>query len=175
VERDYIAESVEMHRATVFRVALGYVKNRHDAEDITQNVFMKLILKNKHFTSSEEEKAWLIRVAVNESKNLLKSAWVRKKAELDESLAAPNNDNLGLYEYVKDLKPKYRTVIYLYYYEGYSAKEISGILKIPPSTVATQLQRARESLKQSIEKEEDYYGKHKKQLRENIRYTTAGQ
>jgi RNA polymerase sigma-70 factor (ECF subfamily) len=153
-----ITEIVEKYRGVVFRVALGYVKNIHDADDVAQNVFIKLIRKNKTFISEDARKAWLIRVAVNESKNLLKSAWNRKRAELDESLAAPVNNEFGIYEYVKAMKPKYRSVIYLHYYEGYTTKEIAGILKIPQSTVLTQLQRAREMLKNMIIKGENCYG-----------------
>jgi RNA polymerase sigma-70 factor (ECF subfamily) len=141
----------------VFRIALGYVKSIHDADDIAQNVFVKLLTKGKVFDSAEAEKAWLIRVAINESKNLLKSAWRRKTAELDESLAAPGYENLRLHEYVKKLSAKYRTVIYLHYYEDYKAKEIAAILKIPAATVLTQLKRAREQLKEMLEKEEDFY------------------
>jgi len=155
MERD-ITESVTKYRDTVFRVALGYVRNRHDADDAAQNVFVKLLTKGKTFASDEAEKAWLIRVTINECKNLLKSAWTRNRSTLDESLAAPCDNNLHLYDYVKALKPKYRTVIYLYYYENYSAGEISRMLKIPSSTVTTHLHRAREQLKQLIEKEENY-------------------
>jgi RNA polymerase sigma-70 factor (ECF subfamily) len=154
-----ITESVQKYRGLVFRVALGYVRSIHDADDVTQNVFVKLMTKGKAFDSAEAEKAWLIRVAINESKNLLKSAWFRKTTLLDESLAAPESDNLHLYEYVKKLKPKYRTVIYLHYYEKYTAKEIAVILKMPQNTVLTQLKRARGQLKTIIEKEDDFYGK----------------
>jgi RNA polymerase sigma-70 factor (ECF subfamily) len=149
---------MEKYLKTVYRVALGYVKNSHDAEDITQNVFFKLYKRQDEFISAEAEKAWLIRVAVNESKDLLKSAWFNKRSELDESLVVSENSDLEIYEYVKKLKPKYRTVIYLYYYEGYSTKEIAEILKTPLSTVKMQLQRSRKYLKEIIESEENGYG-----------------
>jgi RNA polymerase sigma-70 factor (ECF subfamily) len=162
---DNLEQVVKQYRKTVFRVALGYVKNIHDADDIAQNVFMKYLTKTENvgehsvFESEEARKAWLIRVAVNESKNLLKSAWLRKRSDLDESLVAPDNDSLGIFDYVKKLKPKYRTVVYLFYHERYSQKEIADILSLKVSTVATQLQRAREQLKDIITKEEDYYGR----------------
>jgi RNA polymerase sigma-70 factor (ECF subfamily) len=123
------------------------------------------------FESEEARKAWLIRVTINESKNLLKSAWLRRRDELDESLVVPENDDFGIYEYVKRLKPKYRTAIYLHYYEKYSAKEIAGFLKISESGVTTQLQRAREQLKEMIIKEESHYEKyekHGKQVHRNV-------
>ena len=158
MEQKNIAESVEKYRGVVFRVALGYVKNRYDADDIAQNVFLKLYNRDEDFPSEQAEKAWLIRVTVNEAKNLLKSAWFKRRAELDESLTAPEQSDTGLYEHIKSLKPKYRTVIYLYYYEEYTAKEIAKILKIPQSTVETQLQRGRGQLKSIIIKEESNHG-----------------
>ncbi|MCL1832215.1 MAG: RNA polymerase sigma factor [Oscillospiraceae bacterium] len=148
--RDKIAESIGKYHATVYRVALGYVKNTHDADDITQDVFFKLYRHNKDFVSDEAQKAWLIRVAVNESKNLLKSAWFRKRADLDESLAAPENDNAWVYEYVQKLKPKYRTVVYLHYYEKYTAKEIAAILGKPQSTIESQMRRSKEQLRKLL-------------------------
>jgi len=156
---DNLAESIEKYHTTVFRVALGYVKSIHDAEDITQDVFFKLYKRKDDFVSQEAKKAWLIRVTINESKNLLKSVWLKRRSDLDESLAAPDdcNSDLDLYEYVKRLKPKYRTVVYLYYYEQYTAKEIAAILKKPQATIETQLRRSREYLKKTL-MEEGYYG-----------------
>jgi len=159
INREDLSKSVTAYRDTVFRVALGYVKNVHDADDVTQNVFMKLYNYNKDFKDDEAQRAWLIRVTVNQSKDLLKSAWKKNRSDLDESIAAPVYDEFGIHDYVKNLKPKYRTVIYLHYYEGYSTKEIALILKIPQSTVTTHLNRARKQLKENITKEEDNYGK----------------
>ena len=153
-----LTKIVEKYYDVVFRVALGYVKSIPDADDIAQNVFTKLIVKNKSFATDEVLKAWLIRVSINEAKDLLKTAWYRKRADLDESLVMPVYDDLGLYDYVSMLKPKYRTVIYLYYYEEYSIKEIAKILRMPQSSVATQLQRARNQLKEIIKTEEHCYG-----------------
>jgi len=161
VELEELSESVRKYRNTVFRVAMGYVKNTHDADDIAQNVFFKLYTKGKSFVSDEAQKAWLIRVTINQSKDLLKSVWRNKRdnSEISEQgLAAPEYGYTELRDYVKGLKPKYRTVIYLYYYEGYSVNEIAVILKMPKSTVTTQLKRAREQLKEIIIKENDSYG-----------------
>jgi RNA polymerase sigma-70 factor (ECF subfamily) len=157
-----LSESIAKYRSTVFGVAIGYVKNSHDADDIAQNVFLKLYKKQDGFVSEEARKAWLIRVTINESKDLLKSAWRNNTCCLDESLIAHTNDDLGLYDYLKRLKSKYRAVIFLHYYEGYTAKDIAEILKIPQSTVLTQMKRAREKLKEIIineEKEDFCYGK----------------
>jgi RNA polymerase sigma-70 factor (ECF subfamily) len=155
---DEIAGSIEKYHSTVYRVALGYVKNKHDADDITQDVFFKLYKHSKNFVSDEARKAWLIRVTVNESKNMLKSAWFQRRTELDESLVFPENDDLGVYEYVQMLKPKYRTVIYLHYYEKYTAKEIAEIMRKPQSTIESQLRRSKEQLREIIIKEECYHG-----------------
>jgi len=171
VDTGKIAVSVNKFRVTVFRVALGYVRNIHDAEDITQDVFLKLMKLRKDFVTEEAEKAWLIRVTINRAKDFLKSAWFKNRAEIsenDQSLKYPNfadGADLELYGYVKGLKPKYRTVIYLHYYEEYSAKEIAKILAKPVSTVETQLQRARGQLKQTIVKEGTY---HEKWLQGNV-------
>jgi len=159
-----IAESVDKFRVTVFRVALGYVRNIHDAEDITQDVFLKLLKLRKDFATEEAEKAWLIRVTVNRAKDYLKSAWFKRRGELpdteaDQSLCMPDNGDLELYEYVKGLQPKYRTVIYLHYYEEYTASEIAAILGKPRSTIETQLQRARGQLKKIIVKDGFFYEK----------------
>ena len=162
LEQSRLEQDINQYRDTVFAVAIGYAKNIHDADDIAQNVFFKLYQRKKDFVSEEAKKAWLIRVAVNEAKDLLKSAWRKNTTDLDESLIYHPNDDLGLHDYLKNLKPKYRTVIYLYYYEGYSVKEVAHILKIPQATVMTQLKRARAQLKEMIindEKEEHCYDK----------------
>jgi RNA polymerase sigma-70 factor (ECF subfamily) len=147
---------IEQYRTMIFRIAYGYVKNVHDADDITQDVFLKLFKSEKQFVSEENRKAWLIRVAVNQAKTMLTSVWRTRITNLDnlnEAEVARGNlsdDGLELYEYVKDLKPKYRTIIYLYYYERYSVKEIAAILKIRETTVTTQLSRARNQLKEIL-------------------------
>ena len=153
--------SIDNYRETVFAVALGYVKNTHDADDVSQNVFLKLYQKFRKdggFVTPEAEKAWLIRVAINESKDLLKSAWRNQTCELnDESLHSRDSfreSDLDLYDYLQRLKPKHRTVLYLHYYEGYSTKEIAETLKIPQMTVLSQLKRARDQLKDMIMEEE---------------------
>jgi RNA polymerase sigma-70 factor (ECF subfamily) len=160
--REDLTAAIIAYRDTVFRVALGYVKNIHDADDIAQNVFMKLAARTerKAFPSEEAQKAWLIRVTINESKNLLGSAWRKNRSDLDadESLAQPQApDYSGIRDYVRQLPPKYRTVIYLHYFEGYSTKEIAAILKMTQTAVTTRLNRARQQLKEDIIKEDNFY------------------
>ena len=147
--RKYIA----LYHGAVFRLAYSYLKNRADAEDICEEAFIKLYSCNGSFETDENCKAWLMRVTVNLSKNMLKSCWFSRRTELDESIPAQENENSFLSEQLKKLSPKYRLVIHLHYYEGYTAKEISKITGTPVSTVTTQLSRAREQLRKIIEKE----------------------
>jgi RNA polymerase sigma-70 factor (ECF subfamily) len=145
-------ETIEQYRTMVFRIAFGYVKNVHDADDIAQDVFLKLFKKVHRFESEENRKAWLIRVTVNTSKTLLTSIWKTRRSNIDDIPEGTdfNKEKQELFEYVEKLKPKYRTIIYLYYYEDYSIKEIAEILKIRQTTVTTQLARARGQLKEII-------------------------
>jgi len=151
---EQIVTDIEQYRTMVFRIAYGYVRDTHDADDITQDVFLKLCKRKKHFNDEENKKAWLIRVTMNQSKTLLTSVWRTRKTDTDklsEAVTADfTQDKLELYEYVEKLKPKYRTIIYLYYYEEYTVKEIAGILKISQTAVTTQLNRARGQLKEIL-------------------------
>lgn len=137
---------------TVFRVAFSYMKNRADADDITQNVLIKLYKANKDFESEAHIKHWLIRVAINECKKMLYSPWKRVENIEDyiATLAFITPEHSDLFYEVMELPTKYRTVIFLYYYEDYSTEEISQILKIPKSTVFTHLKRGREHLKTNL-------------------------
>ena len=138
---------------TVFRVALNYLRNPADAEDITQTVFEKLLRERKAFESEEHIRNWLIRVAVNESKKLLRSPW-RKVEAIEDYLTAVSFDNPAhseLYRAVMGLPKKYRMVIYLHYYEGYSTQEIGEIMRIPKNTVCSHLKRGRELLRKELQ------------------------
>ena len=149
--------AIKEYRPTIFKIAYGYVKNVHDADDIAQDVFVKICRRDKPFESEENKKAWLIRVAVNQSKSLLTSVWKTRVTNIsdettEDEKASANlmGESSELYEYVKTLKPKYRTILYLYYYEEYSVKEIAEILKIRQTTVTTRLNRARGKLKETL-------------------------
>ena len=149
---------VDKYIDTVFRVALHYLKNTADAEDVTQNVFEKLLRQRVPFESDAHMKHWLIRVTVNECKHLLRSPW-RKTESLEDyarTLAFENPGQSDLFYAVMELPKKYRLAIYLHYYEGYSTKEIAGILKIPNGTVCTNLKRGRELLKKKLQEVDDY-------------------
>jgi RNA polymerase sigma-70 factor (ECF subfamily) len=150
---EQLNSDVRSYRSTVYRLAFGCTGSRFDADDITQEVFLRLFKYEKPFSSDEHKKAFLLRVTINLCKNLHKSAWLRKRGELDEN--AKYYDNYGddesiLRDYVLGLKPNYRAVVYLFYYEGYSAAETARLLKISESAVTTRLNRARHILKTQL-------------------------
>ena len=142
---------------TVYRVALNYIKSPADADDITQNVFLKLLQEKKPFDSDDHVKHWLIRVTVNECKNLVRSRWWRAESfeEYAGTLVFDNQAQSDLFQMVMALPRKYRLPIYLHYYEGYSTQEIGQMLKLPKNTVCTQLKRGRELLKESLQEVDD--------------------
>ncbi|MFR8002350.1 MAG: RNA polymerase sigma factor [Hydrogeniiclostridium sp.] len=144
--QDEMQRVVEEYSSSLLRAAYSLLKNREDSEDAVQETFLRYMEKAPVFTSQEHEKAWLLRVAVNISKNHLSSAWFRKRTDLKEDIPALEQEEQEVLESVLKLPAKYRTVIHLYYYEGYSLSEISQILRSPLSTVTTRLSRARKKL-----------------------------
>lgn len=152
MKRDH-EKIIEKYSATVFRCAYSFVKNRHDAEDIMQEVFMKYLTKNLSFKDEDHEKAWFIRVTINMSKNYLRSFWYKNRDELPNDLAE-NNENESsseLWSAIYELPEKYRVTIVMHYIENYSIKEISQILKRKQSTIGTWLERGKKRLKQIME------------------------
>ncbi len=138
---------------TVYRLALSRTKAPEHAEDVTQDVFIKLMQSKKQFESEEHLKAWLLRVTINLTKDLLTSAWMNRTEVLDEDIAVPENEKSDLYYALLKLPKKYRTVIHLHYYEGYRVDEIAEIIKSSPGTVKSQLHRGREMLKNMLQEE----------------------
>ena len=120
-------------------------------KDIINNVFMKLSEKMPKFKSEEHKKAWLIRVTINFSKNMNMSAWNRKVVTLDENMEFETKEESDVFSVVCDLPQNYRTVIYLYYYEGYKVEEIAKLMSSTSGTIKTWLYRAREILKTKLE------------------------
>lgn len=158
MSNEELSEYIKMFHGTVYRLALSYVRNCAEAEDICQDVFVKLMEYKGVFEAPENCKAWLIRVTVNLSKNLLRSCRFTRCTELDENLPLLDAERRELMEAVMSLPPKYRSVIHLYYYEGYSVKETADILGLSVSSVTTRLSRARERLKELLLRE-GYDGK----------------
>lgn len=140
----------------VYRIALNGTGGRSDAEDVTQNVMLRLYRNAPAFESEEHAKHWLIRVAVNEAKRFATLPWKKRESGIEEAAEAfPAEDTLhrNLLHSVAELAPKYRVPLYLYYFEGYSVKEIAGILERNESTIQTQLARGREKLKEVLKEE----------------------
>lgn len=143
----------DRHIDMLYKICMVYLKNESDAKDGVQEIFLKLWEKKPSFSSKEHEKAWLIRLAKNHCINLLKSSWFRKRSDpLDWSVipAEEAEEDTELLELVMSLPVKFREVLYLYYYEGYSVREISSLLGRKESTIQSRLAAGREKLKERI-------------------------
>ena len=148
-----IERVVNEYATMLLRVAYSQLNNRTEAEDAVQEVLLKYMEKAPIFQSEEHEKAWLLRVTVNHCKNHLASAWFRKRADLDEGIPALDNEELEVVSAVAALPAKYRAVVHLYYFEGYSTKEIAEILHSRPNTVSSRLSPARALLAKALKEE----------------------
>jgi RNA polymerase sigma factor (sigma-70 family) len=150
--QDYIFELVQKHSDMVLRLAITYLKNITDAEDVCQNVFIKIFEQNKTFENPEHEKAWIIRVTINACKDVIRSPWKKRFCRIDEvALPIKDKEYRGVVSSVLELPIKYRSVIYLHYFENYSTLEIAKLLNIKDATVRTQLKRARGILKTKLD------------------------
>lgn len=141
---------VSRYADLILRIGRTWLGNRDDAKDICQTVLIKLLENPMEFPDQRQERAWIVRVAVNECKNWRKTAWFRRTVPLDEGLqlaAAPEPEEDGLLAQVDALPAKYREVIFLRYYEGYEVKEIAALLGRSPALVSTHLKRGKEKLK----------------------------
>lgn len=148
-----VSNAIDQYSDTVLRLCTVYLKNSDDTQDIFQNVFLKYALYPKPFESPEHEKAWVIRVTINACKDLLKSFFYSRTISLEElTSVAPEitPERYLVMEAVWSLPRQYREVIYLHFYEGYTAPEIAGILKQNPNTVYTRLRKAKELLKEAL-------------------------
>ena len=137
------------YKDDVYRLALSCTRSPQEAEDICQTVFLKLL--EHPSIAPGKEKAWLMQVTANQCRSLLRSHWWSRTAPMDEKLPTPTAESDGVREAVMSLEPKYRVVVYLYYYEQYTVKEIAQLLRISTSCVSTRLFRARELLKKRLE------------------------
>lgn len=149
-----VKRAVEVHADMVRRICLVHLKNEYDTEDVFQNVFMKYMLYKGSFESDEHEKAWFVRVTINACTDFLRSLvrrrWVPLESVLEES-SIPDETSRDVLEAVLQLPERYREVTYLFYYEGYSAVEIAGILGKKENTVYTWLSRAKGKLREMLE------------------------
>ena len=137
--------AVEQYSDMIQRLCMIHLKNYADTEDIFQTVFLKYVLSSVSFESEEHEKSWFIRVTLNACRDLLKSFFHRRTTSLEEILEQPAQvpeDYRDVLKAVLTLPPKYREVVYLHYYEGYTAPEISRILRKNVNTIYTLLTRS---------------------------------
>ena len=148
-----VSRLVETYSPMLLRLACTRLENPADAEDVVQEVFLKLLTARPAFRDAEHEKAWLIRTTLHRAADLRKAA-SRRNVPLEEALlaSAPEPED-RLLAAVRALPEKYDAVIHLHYYEGYSLKEIGKLLGLPTATVGTRLARGRERLRQSLKEE----------------------
>ena len=148
-----VNRAVERYADMVRRLCMLHLKNAADTEDIFQNVFLKYVLRSMPFESEAHEKAWFIRVTINACKDLLKSFSRSRTVSLDEVVQLPAEtppDHREVLEAVLSLPPKYKDVVYLHYYEGYTAPEISRMLGKNVNTVYTRLNRSKQLLREKL-------------------------
>lgn len=147
-KQDTVLEIYDRHVDMVYRVCYAYMKNTQDAEDLTQETFLKLMAKKPAFQNSKHEKAWLIVTASNLCKDSLKKWW-RGNADIDDYPDLGQEDRRlenPVMEAILALPQDYKTAVYMYYYEGYSTAEIAGYEKCQESTIRSRLFRARKLL-----------------------------
>lgn len=150
---------VEKYANMLMQIAYQRTFNKSDSEDIIQETFIKLIKNSKKIKDEEHLKHWLIKVTINLCNDYNKSFWNKNTSGLDEELSQADEEETLIFKEINKLKPVYRDIIYLYYYQGYKIKEISIILKMKENTVSSNLTRARESLKNILEEGGEIYGK----------------
>ena len=145
----FLRNAMEVHGDTVYRLALCRTQNRADAEDVYQDVFLRLLDRTDRDWNGEHLKAWLIRTTLNRCADLHRWRLRRPTLSLEElpDAARPDDEGAELWEAVGRLPEKLRTAVHLYYAEGYSAEEIAAMTDSPAATVRTRLRRARMKLK----------------------------
>lgn len=159
--KERIAENagrmLDSYGDSILRLAYSYLHNMSDAEDVVQETLIKYIKTAPEFESEAHEKAWLLKVASNLSKNKIDYNRIRQTDELNETLVAEEREDLSfVWEAVKALPDNMRDVIHLFYHEGYSTREIASILKRNESTVRSDLKRGRDKLKTVLKEVYDF-------------------
>ena len=150
---EYIRNLMEKYSSMLFRICYCILCDRQDSEDALQDTFLKYLTKAPDFESHEHEKAWLIKVATNTSKNMLVLRLRRKNLDAVElnNIGIEDNDRF-VFEAILALPVKYKIVMTLYYVEGYKVNEISQITGVTPEAIRKRLQKGRELLKNEIER-----------------------
>ena len=149
MDKKDVARLYDAYAQDVFRLALSYLYSSQDAEDICHSVFLTLVEKDITLFPGSE-KAWLLKCAANACKDQLRSFWRQNREELKENMVFSDRQDRELWAVVGQLPPKYRAVVHLYYYEGYTQEEIAKILGITRTAVQTRMQRARQQLEKEL-------------------------
>ena len=148
-----IYQAIEQYSDMIRRLCMIHLKNYHDTQDIFQTVFLKYALSSVVFENQQHEKAWFIRVTINACKDLLKNFFRTHVISIDEvskQLFELSSDNIDILEAVRSLPPKYKNVVYLHYYEGYTAPEIANILHKNVNTIYTYLTSSKKVLYEKL-------------------------
>jgi len=161
-----LSETYDHYGVMLYRLCVVILASKEDAEDAVQDTFMKYLAKSPVFESDEHEKAWLIRVAKNTAKDLIRRRKMRTAVDLDDMCeliadVSPGDATFEILDQLMDLPAKYRVVIHLHYFEGYKIDEIAGLLEISAGSVAMRLKRGREKLRLEWEDEYEKIGLHK--------------
>ena len=149
MEKAEVGRLYDVYAQDVYRLALSYLRSSQDAEDICHSVFLALVEKDITLFPGSE-KSWLLKCTANACKNHLKSFWKRNVEDLHENIVFSDETDREIWTVVGTLPPKYRAVLHLYYYEGYSQEEIGKILGITRTAVQTRMQRARQQLEKEL-------------------------
>lgn len=153
--RQRVEELVLSHGDMVYRLAYQNTGSTSDAEDVMQEVFLSLLTKDAPLDDDVHIRYWLVRVTLNRCHNLMTTARRKRTVPLDESLHLYAPENESILSDVMQLPPKYRSVIYLHYYEGYTIAEIADLMRVKPNTVGSWLSRGRKRLRLMLEEQED--------------------
>ena len=160
ITKEYIGDLVDKYGNMILRIAYTYLKNKADAEDIVQDVFLQIIDKNPVFNDANHEKSWLVRTAINMCKNKINLFWNKNRCSIDDIAEFASYDkystDTSVLKAVMELPDKYRIAVYMYYYEGYSTPEISKLTDKSETAVRSLLHRARNKLKSVLKEEYDF-------------------
>ena len=166
-----IDSDIKLYYHSIFKIAFTFVKNKCDSEDIVQETFLEFLMNKHQFESEEHEKAWLIKVVINKSKDFLNSYWNKNTEVLSEKTSFEfTKEESDLFDVISSLDEKYKTVIYLYYYEKYTISEIVFIINSNSNNVCQLLKRGRSKIKRILENDYDYHKNISKrfQLKNNL-------
>lgn len=154
LDKREMEEKYDKYIRMVYCTAFAWFRNKSDAEDVASEVFIKYFTSSQEFTDEQHEKAWLMRVTVNRCKDIMKSFRVKKTVPLEEAgEICRNDDERTVYNAVMELPKKYRFAVHLYYFEGYTTKEIAQMCGKSDQAIRARLSRARKMLRESLGEE----------------------